>query len=175
MPHSRLRWLYRSIYRLSSLRRLDFVKRLRGRYYSGLLANAGTNLKIAQGVRINNPPMVSVGDHCYLGDSVQLYAWNEHITIGNHVLIAAGVRMITRKHGFADVELPMSEQGYDNAPIVIGDDVWIGFQAVILSGVTIGQGSIVGAGAVVTKDVEPHSIVGGVPARLIRKRTPKAG
>ncbi|MCA9936785.1 MAG: hypothetical protein KC415_22775 [Anaerolineales bacterium] len=78
--------------------------------------------------------------------------------------------MITRKHGFADVQRPISEQGYTNAPIVIEDDVWIGFQAVILPGVTVGKGSIIGAGAVVTKDVPPYSIMGGVPARLIRQR-----
>jgi acetyltransferase-like isoleucine patch superfamily enzyme len=78
--------------------------------------------------------------------------------------------MITRKHGFGDIERPMSEQQYTSAPIIIEDDVWVGFQAIILPGVTIGRSSIVGAGAVVTRDVEPHSIVGGVPARLLRKR-----
>jgi maltose O-acetyltransferase len=106
-----------------------------------------------------------------MGDSVQLYAWNERTTIGSNVPIASGVRMITRKHGLADVVRPMAEKGYNNAPIVIEDDVWIGFNAVILPGVTIGESSIVGAGAVVTKDIAPYSIVGGVPARLIRKRT----
>lgn len=166
-----LNWLRRTLYRIGNLHRLNSVKRLRGWYYSGLLAHAGTNLRIAEEVIIYNPGMVSVGDNCYLGTGVQLYPWNECITLGNNVLLAAGVRMITRKHGFADVERPMSEQGYTNAPITVDDDVWIGFQAVILPGVTIGRGSIVGAGAVVSKDVEPYSVVGGVPARLIRKRT----
>ncbi len=170
MPRSRLYWLHRLLYRMSNWNRLDVIKRLRGWHYSGLLAHAGAGLRVAEKVMINNPSMVYVGDHCYLGTGVQLYPWNERITIGNNVLVAAGVRMITRKHGFAELDRPMSAQGYDNAPIIIEDDVWIGFQAVILPGVTIGQGSIVGANAVVTKDVEPHSIVGGVPARLIRKR-----
>jgi len=172
MAHRRGRWLHRAIYRLSTLPRLDAVKHLRGWHYGALLERAGKNLRLAQGVRINNPGLVSVGDHCYLGDGVQLYAWNERIVIGSNVLVAAGVRMITRKHGFADVDRPMADQGYNNAPIFVENDVWIGFQAVILPGVTIGQGSIVGAGAVVTRDVEPYSIIGGVPARLIRKRTP---
>lgn len=173
MSGPRARWLHRLFYRLSTLPRLDTVKRLRGWHYRALLERAGKNLRLAQGVRINNPGLVSLGENCYLGDGVQLYAWNERIVIGSNVLVAAGVRMITRKHGFADVGRPMSAQGYDNAPIVIEDDVWIGFQAVILPGVTIGRGSIVGAGAVVTRDVESYSIVGGVPARLIRKRTPE--
>jgi maltose O-acetyltransferase len=168
-----MRWLHKALYRLSSWRRLELLKRLRGRHYRGLLAQAGENLRIAEWVVINNPAMVAMGDNCYLGAGVQLYPWNAPITLGDNVLIAAGARLITRKHGFADVDVPMAEQGYDNAPIVVEDDVWIGFGAVILPGVTIGRGSIVGANAVVTKDVEPHSIVGGVPARLIRKRSPE--
>jgi acetyltransferase-like isoleucine patch superfamily enzyme len=148
------------------------MKKLRGWHYRHLLANGGKNLRVTAGVKLANPRNISIGDNCYIGDGVQLYAWNERITIGNNVLIAAGAQMITRKHGFADIESPISEQGYVNAPITIKDDVWIGFRAIILSGVTIEEGSIVGAGAVVTKDVEPYSIVGGVPAKLIRKRLP---
>ena len=173
MAHPRGRWLHRAIYRLSTWPRLDRVKRLRGWHYRALLEQAGRRLRVSQGVRINNPSLVSVGDDVYLGDGVQLYAWNERIVIGSNVLIAAGARLITRKHGFADVGRPIATQGYDNAPIVIEDDVWIGFQAVILPGVTLGRGSIVGAGAVVTRDVEPYTIVGGVPARLIRRRVPQ--
>jgi maltose O-acetyltransferase len=170
MPPSRLYWLRRLLYRISNLRRLDSVKRLRGWYYSGLLAQAGVNLRIAEEVVIHNPGMVSVGDNCFLATGVQLYPGNERITIGNNVMIAAGVRLITRKHGFGDIERPMSEQRYTSAPIIIEDDVWIGFQAIILPGVTIGRSSIVGAGAVVTRDVEPLSIVVGVPAHLLRRR-----
>jgi maltose O-acetyltransferase len=173
MPRPKSHWLHRLLYRLSSWRRLDTLKRIRGWYYSGLLDYAGVNLRVAQGAKINNPAMVTVGDNCYLGDGVQMYPWNERITIGNNVLIAAGVRMITRKHGYTDLDRPISEQGYNNAPIIIEDDVWIGFQVVILPGVRIGRGSIIGANAVVSRDVEPYSIVGGVPARLIRKRIPE--
>ena len=164
-------WLRRIVYRLANLHRLDRVKRLRGWYYSGLLARAGSNLRVAEHVLINSPCNVSVGDNCYVGTGVQLYPWNAPITIGSNVLVAAGVRMITRKHGFASLSHPMAKQGYTNAPIVVEDDVWIGFGAVILPGVTIGRGSIVGSNAVVTRDVEPYTIVGGVPARVIRPRT----
>ena len=171
MAPTRLAWLFRFVHRISSWSRWNAMKKLRSWYYSGLLARAGANLRVASGVKINNPGMVSVGDNCYLGDGVQFYPWNASITLGSNVLVAAGARLITRKHGFADMDLPMAEQGYDNAPIVVEDDVWIGFGVVVLPGVTIGRGSIVGASAVVTKDVQPYSIVGGVPARLIRKRS----
>lgn len=169
----KLNWLFhRNIHRLTNWPRWNIMKQLRGWHYSNLLASAGKNLRVTSNVKFANPRNIYVGNNCYLGDGVQLYAWNEKITIGSNVLVAAGVQMITRKHGFGDIESPISEQGYVNAPIIIEDDVWIGFRAIILSGVTIGEGSIVGAGAVVTKDVEPYSVVGGVPAKIIRKRVP---
>lgn len=163
-------WFLGLLHRLGSWRRWDVVKKIRGWYYSRLVQDAGRNLRASDGVRLNNPIMISIGDDCYLGSGVQFYPWNACISIGNDVLIAAGVRMITRKHGFGMTGRPMSQQGYTNAPIVIEDDVWVGFGAVILPGVTIGRGSIVGAGAVVTKDVEPYTVVAGVPARVIKER-----
>jgi maltose O-acetyltransferase len=172
MARTRGAWLHRLVYRVANLHRLDRVKRLRGWYYSGLLAHAGRNLRVAEQVTINNPGNLSVGDNCYIGTGVQFYPWRAPITIGHNVLIAAGARLITRKHGFAELDHPMAAQGYTHAPIAIEDDVWIGFGAMILPGVTVGRGSIVGAGAVVTRDVEPFSIVGGVPARLIHRRAP---
>lgn len=82
------------------------------------------------------------------------------------------MRMTNRKLGCANIQLPVHGQVYVDAPTDVEDHVWIGFRAIILSGVTIGEGSIVGAGAVVTKDVEPYTIVAGVPAKLIRSRVP---
>ena len=77
--------------------------------------------------------------------------------------------MITREHGYADLDKTMSAQGYMNAPISVEDDVWIGFQAVILPGITIGRGSIIGTSAVVTKDVPENVVAAGVPAKVIKK------
>lgn len=170
MSRSKLYWVYRLFYRLSTLSRLEPIKRIRGKYYGALFAQAGTNLRISDGVRINKPGMISVGNDCYIGAGVQFYAWNERIMIGNNVLIAAGVKMITRKHDFSIKDVPISSQGYSNLPIIIEDNVWIGFQSIVLPGIRIKQGSIIGAGAIVTKDVEPFTIVGGTPARLIRAR-----
>lgn len=173
MPKTRSYWFYHSLHRLSNLPNWEIIKKLRGRFFGKLFANAGGNLRVARGVQIKNPANLTVGANCYFGDDVQLYAWNESITLGDNVLLAAGAKIITRKHGFANIDLPMADQGYTNAPVVVEDDVWIGFNVIVLPRVTIGKSSIIGAGAVVTKDVEPYSVIGGVPARLIRKRKKK--
>ena len=84
------------------------------------------------------------------------------------------VTIITRNHRFDRTDIPMMEQGFEEErPVYIGNDVWIGDRALILPGVHIGDGSIIAAGAVVTKDVSPYSIVAGVPARKIRDRFEK--
>ncbi len=78
--------------------------------------------------------------------------------------------IITNTHNFENCDIPMRTQGLKNISVTIEDDVWIGSRVIILPGIKIGKGSIIGAGAVVTKDVPEYSIVGGVPAKLIRSR-----
>lgn len=89
-------------------------------------------------------------------------------------MMGTDVTIITRNHRFDRTDIPMMEQGFEEErPVYIGNDVWIGDRALILPGVHVGDGSIITAGAVVTKDVPPYSIVGGVPARKIRNRFEK--
>ncbi|MCI8994549.1 MAG: acyltransferase [Lachnospiraceae bacterium] len=92
------------------------------------------------------------------------------IMLGNHVAIANGVSLISTEHNYSNPSIPIKDQGIELAPIVIEDDVWIGSRAVILSGNRIRKGSIIGAGAVVTKDVEEYLICVGVPARPVKDR-----
>ena len=92
------------------------------------------------------------------------------VTIGNHVNLAQNVTVTGPNHNYQDAEKMIDEQGVSTQPVVIEDDVWIGYNAIILGGVTIGTGAVIAAGAVVTENVEPYSIVGGVPAKLIKKR-----
>jgi len=87
------------------------------------------------------------------------------ITIGDGVLIGHNVVLATANHALA----PSKSRKLNYKPIVIGDNVWIGSNSVILQGVTIGQWAVVAAGAVVTKDVEPYTVVGGIPAKFIRR------
>ena len=95
------------------------------------------------------------------------------ITIGNFVRIAPFVTIISSNHIFERTDIPIYMQGSKGKPIVIEDDVWIAARVNIMAGVTIGHGSVIAAGAVVTKDVKPYSVMGGVPAKLIKVRGQK--
>lgn len=92
------------------------------------------------------------------------------IKIGDCVRIAPFVQMIAGDHNFADITRPIARQGLTPAPIVIENDVWVAGRVIVTAGVTVQHGSILAAGAVVTRDVAPFSIMGGVPARLLRTR-----
>lgn len=92
------------------------------------------------------------------------------IRIGNDVRIASHVMIVGANHKFDDLSRPIAKQGVERKSVVIEDDVWIGGRVNILAGVTVGRGSVVAAGAVVTHDVPPYSVVAGVPAKAIKKR-----
>jgi acetyltransferase-like isoleucine patch superfamily enzyme len=91
------------------------------------------------------------------------------ITIGDRVYTAPLVQLLAVNHIYDDPTRPMVEQGITADGIVVEDDVWIGAGAIVTDGVTIGRGSVVAAGAVVTADVPPHSVVGGIPAKVLKK------
>ena len=93
------------------------------------------------------------------------------VKIGRDVMIGEKLIAISRSHNFTDIHIPMRKQGWKpDQPIIIEDDVWIGSRVTILPNIRIGKGSIVGAGAVVTKNVPSYSIVAGNPSKIIGKR-----
>lgn len=116
---------------------------------------------------------VHVGDRTWVGPSCVIYG-NGGVRIGRDVMIAAHSCITSVGHRHADTHLPMMAQGIDVRPVTIEDDVWIGMNCTVLPGVRIGRGAIVAAGAVVRSDVAPFTIVGGVPAREIGRRSPHA-
>jgi acetyltransferase-like isoleucine patch superfamily enzyme len=132
-------------------------------------ASIGPHPKIWRDVWVDDYRKLSIGSNVSIGKSAMLQCIGG-ITVGNNVMIAHGSQIISAGHRITDAGESMRFSGLDIAPIVIEDDVWIGAGAIVLPGVTIGKGSVVAAGAVVTKDVEPDSIVAGIPAALIRKR-----
>ena len=91
-------------------------------------------------------------------------------TIGNDVLIAGQCMIVPSNHNFEDINRPIKQQGFNSKGIIIEDNVWIGSGCKILDGVTIKKGAIIASGSVVTKNVAPNEIVGGVPAKLIKNR-----
>lgn len=95
------------------------------------------------------------------------------VTIGNDIRLAQNVVLSGLNHNYTDISLPIHAQGVSTAPIVIEDETWIGSNAVIVAGVTIGKHCIVAAGSVVTKNVPPYSVVVGNPARVLKQYNPK--
>src|SRR5205823_2989887 len=91
------------------------------------------------------------------------------VSIGNHVIMAQNIVLSGLNHQYQNIHLPISEQPVSTSPIVIEDECWIGANAVITAGVTIGKHSVVAGGSVVTKDVPPYSVAAGNPARMIKQ------
>lgn len=151
----------------------------------------GEDTRIAPGARLDGAQgKIRIGKKCSIHDGVLLLPYGGFIQIGDYstinpysvvyghggVTIGSGVRIATHvviipaNHIFADPETPICTQGLTCEGITIEDDVWIGCNVTLLDGVYIGRGSVIAAGSVVRGRVEPYSVMGGVPARLIKKR-----
>ena len=131
----------------------------------------GKNLTAFFVTTIESPENIEIGDNVWMSKNVAFYATNG-ITLGNDITIAKDVSFISTNHQFRSRLIKINKQGMETKlpPIVVGDDVWIGEKAIILKSVTIGEGAVVGAGSVVTKDVPPYSVVVGNPAHVVAYR-----
>ena len=138
----------------------------------------GKDLHLGAKVRLWAPDRLQIGDNVYIGKDSLIEC---NATIGNHCLIANRVAFVGRHdHDFRQIGIPVrfSEWIGDlppsatirNEKVVVCDDVWIGYGSILLTGITVGTGAIVAAGAVVTKDVEPYTIVAGNPAKKVGLR-----
>lgn len=133
-----------------------------------LFRKVGRNVKIHSGVCFGTGLNIEIGDYSSL--NYDCWIGNDTV-IGSDVMMGPEIIVLSSSHNFDRTDIPMREQGAPpRKPVVIGDDVWIGTRSIILPGVNIGSHSIIGAGSVVTKDVEEWSIVAGNPAKYIRSR-----
>jgi len=136
------------------------------------LINIGDQVVVKEGAKIcpcNEQAEVSIGHRTTIGYQTYIFA-SKKITIGNDCLIAPFVYLVDSDHGI-ERSKPINQQANLIAPIVIEDDVWIATGAKILKGVTIHQGAVVAAGAIVKEDVPSYAIVGGMPAKIIGERS----
>jgi len=122
---------------------------------TGVLRNVGNSLKIGNNVGINH--------FCFIGV-------RGDIEIGDNVIFGPRVNVFSENHNYHDIAVPIKNQGVIKGKTVIGNDVWIGANVSIMSDVTIGDGCIIAAGAVVTKDIPAYSVIGGVPAKVLKNR-----
>ena len=114
-------------------------------------------------------PNIIIGDNVFIGHNTE-FNISERISIGNNCLIASNCKFIDHDHGFSDVNKPIRLQEPKISPIIIENNVWIGTSCIILKGVTIGSGSIIGAGSLVNRNVPPNEIWCGSPAFQKKKR-----
>jgi acetyltransferase-like isoleucine patch superfamily enzyme len=113
---------------------------------------------------------IQIGSNCSINPYTIIYGHGKGVIIGDNVLIAAHCVIIPANHIFERTDIPIRMQGESFKGICIEDDVWIGAGCKILDGVTIGKGAIVAAGSVVNKSVDSYTVVGGIPAKFIKRR-----
>lgn len=145
--------------------------RLRTQWARIFFKRVGNDVFIGNDVHYIHPEHISVGNHVFINHHVEFMCESEDITIGDYVQIAPHVCIIASMHDYSRTDIPMLDQkGINSKKVTLEDDVWIGYRAIIMPGVTVHKGAVVAAGAVVTKDVPPYAVVGGVPAQTIKLR-----
>lgn len=157
--------------------------------YNGFILNEMSNAHIHSSAKIIVKENVIIGEHSIIKEGVIIQVFGRlvvgkgtqinpytviyggNIQIGNGVMIAPHVMIASGNHDYIQKEVPMISAGeLTKGPIIIGNDVWIGAHSTICDGVIIGDGAVIAAGSVVTKHVPPYSVVGGVPAKIIKYR-----
>lgn len=158
---------YSFFQRLRSVFRLALVK-----VVYGPRVDFGHSIGVRRGFVVNIPvpgATLTIGDNCSFNNFCSLNV-RKSITIGNNCIVGENVRFYDHDHVFNSSEIPIREQGFSCADIVVGDNCWIGSNVIVLKGVTIGEGSVIAAGVVIAKDVPPGSVVIARQSVQIRSR-----
>jgi acetyltransferase-like isoleucine patch superfamily enzyme len=161
----------------------NVIRSLARRSFIHPLANVGPGVRIGRGCMIGWCRLdtmegygeIEIGDCTAVYNDVEVMVHSGKVTIGRNCLITRRAAIITGGHGFRRKDLLIRQQGLVYDDIRLGNDCWVGYGALVLGGVTVGDGSVVAAGSVVTKDVPPYTVVGGVPARIIGERAETGG
>lgn len=136
------------------------------------MADIGDKTKIHATVFIRHGERVKIGSHCLINHNnvIQGGKNSAKVMIGDYVQTGPNVMVFAFNHGTDMNGIPMIDQDYYEADVIIEDDVWIGACSVVTAGVHIGKGCVIGAGSIVTKDMPSHTICGGVPCKPIKRR-----
>ncbi|WP_407356572.1 acyltransferase [Methanolobus sp. WCC5] len=134
-----------------------------------LFKNLGSNTTVSTGCKISYPQGVELGNNVGIARDVVLDGRGD-IKIGDETIVGFESIILTSTHRYDRTDIPIKQQGMYSAPVIIEKNVWIGARVIILPGITISEGAIVGANAVVTKNVMPNTIVGGIPAKFLKNR-----
>jgi maltose O-acetyltransferase len=138
-------------------------------YNINRINSIGNNNKFFKNIFLNNPENIQIGDNNFIGNNVIISAFDK-IVIGNNCAIAAECKIISGNHGYHDTEKIINNQPMVSKPIFIGSNVWMGYEVIVLPGVSIGNGVVIGAGSVVTKSIPDNAVAVGNPARIISYR-----
>lgn len=142
-----------------------FFPWIRRKLVESFLLECGSNARVKHNCDIS--PFIKIGDNSEFGQRCLIHS---DVSIGSHVIMGPDVKIYSRNHIFESIDVPIATQGKEGSPTSIGDDVWLGANAVILPGVRVGSHSIIAAGAIVSKDIPEYAVVGGNPAEIIRFR-----
>lgn len=150
-----------------------YIKSLLG-YKTYHFPRQGKNCSIGEHCIISKTEQIEMGDNVSIGPYAVLYAIYRKIIFGNNILLGPHVTIVNGDHSIRKVGVTIFQNQeklpQDDADVIIEDDVWIGANVTILKGVTIGRGCVIAAGAVVTKDIPPYVVAGGVPAQTLTHR-----
>ena len=159
------------LYRLTAAwlpisQRSSISKKIRVFWARRIATKVGTNVNIERNAVFG--PLLEIGNDSGVGINCEMYG---PVIIGENVMMGPEVVVYTSGHKHDRIDIPMGKQGDDGVkPVMIGNDVWIGRRAIIMPGVKIGDGCIIGAAAVITKDIPDYSVAVGSPAKVVKSR-----
>lgn len=160
--------LYNIIGKILPYDSMPYSKGLRNiRYYlfAKSIKKCGKNIRVDKNVYVS--PNIEIGNDVRISENCKI---RKNTIIGDFTMIGPGVHVITSNHKYMDITIPMSKQENLEYSVIIGKDVWIGTNSILLPNIIISDHVIIAAGSIVTKDIPPYAIVGGNPAKIIKFR-----